>query len=82
MKILKAEHWNSGEFVVNPEFCKEFPTNGAHYYAVMFYEDYKKLKKLAKEASEILEEVRTGEDFECVCHEKAGEIKELLEIKD
>lgn len=40
------------------------------------------MAKLAKEAAEILEEVRTGEDFECVCWDKAAEIKGLLGIKD
>lgn len=37
-----------------------------------------KLQEVALEAAEILEEVRTGEDFECVCHEKADEVRMAL----
>lgn len=47
-----------------------------------FISQITKLEKLATEAAGILEEVRTGEDFECVCWDKAAEIKGLLGIKD
>lgn len=40
------------------------------------------LVKLLSDAAEILNEVRTGEDFEVVCHEHAGKIEEVLETKE
>ena len=40
-----------------------------------------KLEKAAIEASETLDEVRTGEDFECVCSDKAREVRKVLGIK-
>lgn len=34
---------------------------------------------LLEQAAELLNEVRTGEDFECGCHEHAGKIENFME---
>jgi hypothetical protein len=36
---------------------------------------------LLREAMELLNEVRTGEDFEVLCHEHASKIEEYFESK-
>jgi hypothetical protein len=44
-------------------------------------EDLEKVQLVALQAAELLEEVRTGEDFECVCGEKADEMRKALGMK-
>jgi hypothetical protein len=44
-------------------------------------EALKKLQEVALEAAETLDEVRTGEDFECVCSDKAQAVRKALGIK-
>lgn len=39
---------------------------------------FEKAKQLLKEASELLNEVRTGEDFECLCWDEAEKIDSFL----
>ncbi len=44
--------------------------------------DLDEAKSLLRTAAELLGEVRTGEDFECVCHEHEEKIMEFLKEKD
>jgi len=46
-----------------------------------FVKELKSLEAAALVASETLDEVRTGEDFECVCADKARDVRKALGIK-
>lgn len=42
-------------------------------------EDYiNQLRAMLTRCADLLDEVRTGEDFECLCHDAAEEARELL----
>ena len=48
---------------------------------IKFLREFKNLEIAALAASETLDEVRTGEDFECICWDKAREIRKALGVK-
>lgn len=45
---------------------------------VISQEKFSQFKAALNEAAELLDEVRTGEDFECVCWNKAVELRNLI----
>lgn len=84
MKIipLEVEYIESGTFQGGEEEASIAGIEMGEDYIVIREAKFKELKKACEAAYETLAEVRTGEDFECACHDAGRKLRAFFEDQD